>query len=207
MNSIKTGVIAIATTLVLGGAGVVYAQNPGMEGMERGNGMMSMMENCPMMAAHAEGPGAILEQEAELELSAAQVARLEEIRTETAEARRRAMATMTELHEQIRTASAGGHFDEAAVRAAYDRMGDLHPEMAVTMLRARHEARNILTPAQREELRELDRGGMQGMMGGNGMGSMMEMMKQCPMMQGMMDGMDMRGGPMMDAWAAPEGGI
>lgn len=206
MTSIKTGVIALATTFVLGGAGLLYAQNPGMERMQRGHGMMSMMENCPMMAAHAEGPGAILEQKAELELSAAQVARLEEIRTESAEGRRRAMAGMTEIHEQIRTASAGEPFDEAGVRAAYERMGDLHADMGVAMLRARHEARNVLTPAQRAELSELDRGGMRGKMGGRGMGGMMEMMKDCPMMQGMMGGMDMGDDSMMDPSASAEGG-
>jgi Spy/CpxP family protein refolding chaperone len=91
---------------------------------------------------------------------------------------------MQALHQQIRQATSGAQFDEAAVRAAFDRMGALHTEMGVTIMRARHQARQVLTPEQRERLAKMGGGtmGMHGMMQGKMMGGMD--MEHCPMMKG-----------------------
>lgn len=177
--------LAIATALGLGAAGVLYAQT-----QDHGD-MMGMMQDCPMMQARAEGPAAALEHRDELDLSNEQVEKLEALQEQVAASRGTAMERMKDIHEEIRAATEGERFDEAAARAAFERMGALHTEMGMAMLRARHETHAVLTPEQREKLDELTRSGMgmHGMMGG--MQGMMEHMKDCPMMQGGMGGMQM----------------
>lgn len=160
--------------LVLTAAGVLYAQQ-GHGGMM---GMMSMMQNCPMRGAMQESPAAVLEHREELGLTAAQVTRLETLREGTQQGSMQGMAQMQSLHQEIAEATEGNVFDEAAARAAFDRMGDLHTEMGVAMLRTRHEVRQVLTPEQREKL-AAQSGGMMGMHG---------MMQDCPMMMGGMMG-------------------
>lgn len=181
------GFLALAFILAAGvaTAGALYAQQSGrMGGMM---GMMKMMEDCPMMSGMRESPQAVLRQREALGLSADQIGRLEALQERTVQAREPMMEDMHSVHQQIRSATEGERFDEAAARAAFGRMGDLHTEMAVAMLRTRGEVRDLLTPEQRTELREMG-GGMMGMGGGM---NMMEMMQDCPMMQGgmMHDGM------------------
>lgn len=178
------GAFALALVLVAGlaAAGMLYAQKSG--GMSGMMGMMSMMENCPMMSGMRESPQAALEHREELELTEAQVGRLESLQEGAKPARMQAMERMRAVHEEIAAATAGEAFDEAAVRTAFDRMGDLHTETGVAMLRTRHEVRQILTPEQREKLSEL--GG--GMMNMHAMMQMMGGMEHCPMMRGGMMG-------------------
>jgi Spy/CpxP family protein refolding chaperone len=175
------GAFALALVLVAGlaAAGMLYAQQSG--GM---SGMMSMMEKCPMMGAMRESPQAALEHRQELGLTEAQVRQMESLQEGVKQARMQAMERMRAVHEEIAAATEGEIFDEAAVRAAFDRMGDLHTEAGVAMLRTRHEVRQVLTPEQREKLSEL--GG--GMMDMHGMMQMMGGMEHCPMMQGGMMG-------------------
>ena len=196
----KTLAFALAGAFAIGGAGVLYAQNS-PEGM----GMMAMMGNCPMMQAAAEGPAAILEHSDTLDLTTEQTARLESLRDQMAEARRSRMETMRELHREITQAGMGMDFDEAAVRDAFSRMGDLHEEMGVAMVEARHEALQVLNARQRDTFAGIRAGAAAGPMEGmRGMG-MMEMMQNCPMMQGMggMMGM-MRNCPMMQGGMSPD---
>lgn len=168
--------IAFVAVLVVGAATarMLLAQGHGE--------MMGMMSDCPMMAATGEGPDAALGQRGALGLSEQQVQRLEALRRSVHPAHTQAMEQMRALHGEIRRASDGDRFDEAAVRAAFDRMGELHAEMAVAMLRGKHGVRQILTPEQRERLSKAGGGmmGMHGMMGGG-------MMQDCPMMKGGMD--------------------
>lgn len=49
-------------------------------------------------------------------------------------------------------AATGENFDDAAVRGAFGRMGDLHEEVGVRLLRARHQATRVRTAEQREAL-------------------------------------------------------
>lgn len=189
---IRNNIFALALfgAVTATGAGLLYAQThergPGMMGS-----MMGMMADCPMMGAMAEGPAAALRHADELALTDVQVERLETIRATSAEAHRAIMPQMQQVHRQIRAATEGERFDEAAARAAFRAMGDLHIDMGVSMLRAGHEARAVLTSEQREKLAAKRPAGM---MGGSGMGSMMGMMKDCPMMGGMMGGGMMKGG-------------
>ena len=184
------GFFALAFILVAGvaTAGVLYAQQSG--GMGGMMGMMNMMEDCPMMSGMRESPQALLSQREALGLTTDQVQRLEALEERARAAREPMMAGMHTIHQEIRSATEGDRFDEAAARAAFERMGDLHTEMAVAMLRTSSEARQVLTPEQRSQLQDMG-GGMMAMGGGMNMMQMMEMMQNCPMMQGgMMDGMD-----------------
>ncbi len=182
MNRKFFGAIALALALMAGvfATRALYAQARGGMG-----GMMSMMRDCPMMGAVAQGPDAALKHRQELGLTAAQVQRLESLSQEASPASGQAMERMQALHRDIRQASEGHQFDERAVRAAFERMGALHTDMGVSMLRAQHQTRQILNADQRAKLQELG-GGMMGMQG------MMGMMENCPMMRG-----GMMGGGMM----------
>ena len=195
---IRKHVFALAlgagTVLGLGAIGALYAQQPqgGMPGMS----MDSTMVGCPTMSAMAAGPAAALEQRQELGLSADQVDRLEALGKQSADAGGAAMAQMKAVHDQAKAATGGDELDEAAARAAFRRMGELHADMAVAMLKARADTRAVLTPEQRTRLEALGAKGMgmmRGMMGGGmmkggmGMGGMMGMMGHmggCPMMGG-----------------------
>lgn len=187
MNRKIFGVLAAAVVLAPGLAlgGTLYAQERGDAPMGGMMDMMAMMKDCPMHQAMAERPGRVLEHREELVLSEDQVARLEALEARTKEMRKPMMERMRALHEEIAAASSDDGFDEAALRAAFDRMGDLHTEMGVAMLRTRHDVRAVLTPEQREKLSELG-GGMMGMHGMmkmmGGMGGMN--MDDCPMMRG-----------------------
>lgn len=190
------GAFALAFILVAGlaTAGILYAQKAG--GMGGMMGMMSMMENCPMAGAMAQSPAAVLEHREELGLTDAQVTKLEVLQEGAKQTRMQAMEQMGTIHQEIAGITGDEEFDEAATRAAFDQMGDLHTEMGVAMLRTRHDVRSVLTPEQRENLAELGGGmggmmGMMQMMGGGMMGGMN--MADCPMMQGGMEGMQMQG--------------
>lgn len=172
----KTLAFALAGALALGGAGVLYAQSS-----QEGMGMMAMMGNCPMMQAAAEGPAAMLEHSDALDLTAEQTARLESLRDQMAEARRSGMESVRELHLEVTQAGMGEDFDEAAVRDAFSRMGEMHEEMGVAVLEARQQALEVLDTRQRETFAGM-RAGATG--GANGMQGMMDMMKNCPMTRG-----------------------
>ena len=184
--------LAAAAAFMLGGAGLLYAQTQEM-GMDRMGLMMSMMGNCPMMAGMSEGPAAILRHKDELGLSAEQVARFESMGARNAQAHEDIVVRMRDMHQQIRATADGERFDEEAVRAAFRRMGEVHADMAVTLLRTRRDARAVLSAEQRAKLAQLtddghagDAGMMHGMKEMHGMGGMhgkMEMMKNCPMLQ------------------------
>ena len=178
------GSFALAFTLATGmaTAGALYAQEPNeMGGMMN---MMNMMENCPMMGAMREGPQAVLGQREELGLTPTQVQRLEELQKRAEQAGEPMMERLRAARQEIRRVTEGERLDEAAARAAFDRMGDLHTDMVIGMLRTRDEVRQLLTPEQRDQLQAMGRGMME--MGGemNMMRMMMEMMRNCPMMQG-----------------------
>jgi hypothetical protein len=78
--------------------------------------------------------------------------------------------------------------DERAARTAFERMGRVHTEMGLAMLRASHDASAILTPVQRDSLAAIAKRQMpaSGMMPMHGM----------PMSGMPMSGMPMQGMPM-----------
>lgn len=178
------GAFALVLALVTGFAAtrVAHAQTAG--GMGGMMGMMSMMKDCPMASAMAQCPSAVLGHREELGLTDAQVKQLSALQDGAQKARAQAMEQMRAVHQAIARASEGERFDEAAVRSAFDRMGTLHTEMGMAMLRTRHQVRQLLTPEQRQKLDGMESGmmGMGGMMNGKGG------MEDCPMMRGGMKG-------------------
>ncbi|MBW3554869.1 MAG: Spy/CpxP family protein refolding chaperone [Gemmatimonadetes bacterium] len=189
----KTLAFALAGAFAIGGAGLLHAQSE-----QKAGGMMATMQDCPMMMGMAEGPGAALRHAETLGLTSDQIDRLESLRVEIRDTRKAAMERMRVIHQEIAAAATGQTFDDAAVREAFGPMGDLHGDIGVAVLRARHQTSQVLTADQREAFAGLrsnamgmmgsmeGMGLMQGMEGMSGMGmmEMMEMMKNCPMMHG-----------------------
>lgn len=132
--------------------------------------MMGMMSTCPMMSVMGRGPAAALRARDTLHLSAAQVTQLQALKRRQDEMHRQAMDSMRVIHRQLGALADAPRFDENATRAAFDRMGRVHTNMGVAMLRAQHEVAGVLTPAQRNSLAALGRSHMRttGMMGGGG---------------------------------------
>jgi Spy/CpxP family protein refolding chaperone len=119
--------------------------------------MMGSMAGCPMMVAMMRGPGAALRGRDTLHLSSAQVQRLEAAQRQLDQALARMRDSMRVLHPRMAALVDAPRFDEGATRAAFERMGRLHTDMGVAMLRAQHETAAILTPRQRDLLTALGR--------------------------------------------------
>lgn len=194
MNTKSLTIFATVAVAALGFAGVVDAQRGTMkmDTTMKMDAMMPMMRDCPMMRGATEGPSAVLGRREALGLTNSQVTRLEVIEQRTREARSGTMERMQSVHQDLARLADSERFDEPAVRRAFSRMGELHADVGVALLRARHETRAVLTPGQREKLAQVGAGGMnmrgmQGMMGAmrGHEGGMMDM-SQCPMMQDMM---------------------
>lgn len=149
--------------------------------------MMSMMAECPMMSSMMQGPGAALGLRRELALNADQVTRLEALQSALRQSSVRTTDSMTALHKEFGAITGAPQLDENAARRLYDRMGSLHTETGVALLRARFDTRAVLTAQQRTTLenRSKDMMGMHGnmRMGEMSMGGMrMGHMSSCPMM-------------------------
>ncbi|ELR63981.1 hypothetical protein C942_03060 [Photobacterium marinum] len=63
--------------------------------------------------------------------------------------------TMRGYHQQMQNLMLAENFDENAVRNLAKQMSDLQIEHRVTMLKKRHEMLAVLTPAQKEKLKQL----------------------------------------------------
>ena len=144
-NTRRFSVLIGLFALVLTVAGVVYAQgrHGGMMGM------MSMMQDCPMMKSMQQGPAAALQHKQELGLSADQVQRLESLQASAHPGHMQMMRQMQAIHQEIARATEGERFDEAAARAGFNRMGAMHTEMGIAMLRSQHQTSQILSAEQR----------------------------------------------------------
>lgn len=149
--------------------------------------MMSMMGDCPMMSSMMQGPDAALRLRQDLTLSTEQVTRLEALRSRLRESNARTADSMMALHKEFAAVLEAAQFDENVARRLYDRMGSLHTDMGLALLRARFDARAVLTPEQRKTLENRSKG-MMGVHGDMRMGEMnmgamrMGQMSGCPMM-------------------------
>lgn len=166
MSWIRSFSVLVATVaLVAGMAAGVAAQERRDSVADRGGmgmmGMMAMMDECPMMRAARQGPAAVLEHRDSLGLNEAQVRRLEALAAESRVAHREAAERMRELHRELASLTERERFDEAAVRAAWERMGRVHADWGVTLSRVARATRDVLSPEQREKLASLS-GGMKG---------------------------------------------
>ena len=132
--------------------------------------MMGTMAGCPMMSAMMHGPAAALRAREALHLSPTQVQRLETAQRQVEQTHTRAMDSMRVLHPRIAALADAPRFDERATRAAFERMGRLHADVGVEMVRAQHDVAEILTRPQRDSLAAIGRAQMASMPGMMGAG-------------------------------------
>lgn len=197
-TELKVKSLLIVTTALLVSTPAM-AQQQGHPGQHEGHpqGMAMMAGHCPMMGGAA--PMMLLHHADALDLSADQVERIETIRERTDGAAH--MQGAMAAHRQAAELMAGDQPDlarfEAKLQEAADHMVQAHTAMA----RASVEARTVLTPEQRDRLKDMDHAamGQRGAMGqeamrGEGMGhggqghagmAGMAGMMDCPMMRGM----------------------
>jgi hypothetical protein len=167
-----------------GGPPMIPGQGPGANA--------ARPDNAPPRAPR--GPaGMLLAARTQLGLSDEQVKRLESLATQQAVALAPAPGDMLRARADLMDAMKG-EGDAAALKRAMDKAHQLRTERAVAMLKARQDARAILTADQRtkaDAMRPM-RGmrGARGMRGGQGMRGMRGMQGR----GGMMGGGQMRGG-------------
>jgi len=141
----------------------------GMEGADmqgmRGQMMDSGMMGPGMMGAMHAGPGTILQSAEELALTDGQVERLEALQERTREEHQGHMQAMRGAHEAASAALEGDAPDLDAYATALNEAADLMVTAHVAMTRSALEARDVLTPEQRETLAGI-MGDMHGMHGG-----------------------------------------
>ena len=149
----------------------VYGPAPGA--MHRG-GMGMMMHGT--MTGMMPGPAMMLNNRQELQLTNAQVARLDSLAAIQERSMERFTPLMMRGMAELTEASTG-NIDVNAARAAHNRIAAAHGDMLVTNLEAAKAARETLTPEQRTRWDALlaRNGGPLGMMMHNG--------QACPGMQ------------------------
>jgi Spy/CpxP family protein refolding chaperone len=128
---------------MMGGYGPGYGMGPGMMG---GYG-----PGYGMGHGWGWGPGAV-------NLTDAQRSQITEISREAA---RKQWELMGKVHEQqyrLNELYESGKAEDAAARKVYDAMVDAHKQMFDIQLEARKKIDAVLTPEQREELRQRARG-------------------------------------------------
>lgn len=162
----------------------------GMMSMQGHGAMMGMMvaSNPTMMLRHGEA----------LELTDQQVNRLEALRDQLAQRRTAHMEAMRALHGRMAEQATAEEMDLEAHESALRSMADAAVSMHMDAARVGQEAREVLSPEQREKLEvgmQFMRGSMRSMMGGmrnarmGAMGRGAGMGMGPMMMQGMMPGM------------------
>ena len=137
-----------------------------------GSGMMPMMgQGMGMMDTGGPGPSALLHMQDELELTDQQVTALESIRDDARAAMQGRMSAMMSAHQAAADALEGASPDLDAYEGNLRTAADLMVQSHLAMARSALEAREILTPAQREMLDARGMQMMRGMMmhGGPGM--------------------------------------
>lgn len=113
-----------------------------------------MLRAAPMVMATIEGPETALQFRSQLQLAADQVQQLEAVGQHVMQREQRVMVQIHEAHGDL-AAAIDEELDEARARAALERIGELHAQMGLVTLRARHETRAILNQEQRKRLSEL----------------------------------------------------
>lgn len=130
------------------------AQQPAPSGRTPPHHMAGMpMMDCPMMmSAMIPGPAAALQSATALKLTPDQRTRLEAAKRQLDALGAPAMDSMRVIHTELMTLAQQPTLDERAARATFARMGRVHTDMGLAMLRASHDANQILTPVQRDSL-------------------------------------------------------
>jgi Spy/CpxP family protein refolding chaperone len=161
MRHMRTRLTFDGVCLVLAGTPLVAHQPAPGRGPAGRRPMPPMaqmpMADCPMLSAMTNGPTAALHAGSALKLSGEQRRKLEGLERQLGEASKPSMDSMLVIHGQLMALAQKPTLDESAARVAFERMGRLHTEMGLTMLRAAHEVAGVLTPAQRDSLAAIAR--------------------------------------------------
>ncbi len=91
----------------------------------------------------------------ELELTDTQRTAVEKLMDESRKQARPYVRQLMEQHKAMRALSASASFDEAAVRAQAAQGASIMTELAVLHARNDYELRKLLTPAQRDKMKEM----------------------------------------------------
>ncbi len=158
MRSATICVALLSAGLLLPGARLAAQESQGAGSM--GMKGMNMTSDCPMMTAEMRGPAAALDARVALHLSAAQVSQLTTVKARLDQQHKAAMDSMQALHWQINALATAPQVDESGVRAAFDRMGQLHGDIGFEMFRAQREVAGILTAQQGDSLAAVGRAQM-----------------------------------------------
>jgi len=97
-----------------------------------------------------------------LDLSSEQRAKIAEIQSGMRQTHWALMGTMQEAQYKLAELESQGKLDDPAARQAYDAMALAHRQMFDSMLDARKRMNEVLTPRQRETLREYMHGDPRG---------------------------------------------
>ncbi len=152
MRSMKARFTLVGACLVLAGIPLL-AQQPAPPGDRPARPMAGMpMMDCPMMSAMTLGPAAALQSATALKLTPQQRTRLDAAKRQLDALSAPSMDSMRVIHTQLMGLAQQPALDERAARAAFARMGRVHTEMGLAMLRASHDVNGILTPVQRDSL-------------------------------------------------------
>ncbi len=132
-----------------------------------GSGMMQMMGGgMGMMATGGPGPTALLRLRGELELTDEQVSRLESMRDGLQAQMQARMTAMMTAHQAAASALSSETPDWDAYEGNLETAADLMVRTHVMMAHAARDARDLLTPEQRETLDARGMDMMRGMMHG-----------------------------------------
>ena len=159
MRLIRMRLTFAGICLVLTGTPLV-GQQPGPSGRgPDGRRMMPPMAGMPMMDCPMimNGPASALRAGSALGISAEQRTKLEALQRRLDVASKPGMDSMRVIHGQLTALAQQPKLAEGAARSALDRMGRVHTEMGLAMLRAAHDASALLTPAQRDSLAAISR--------------------------------------------------
>jgi len=189
-----------ATVTALGGAAAAVPQVAGMHGqgpnaagsmgMARGmmmggmmgqgmmgSGMMQMMgQGMGMMATGGPGATAILRMREALDLSDDQVSRLEKIREDLQATVGPQMTAMMSTQSAVAQALQGETPDFNAYQQSLQAAANIMVQTHVAMARSQVDARNVLTPEQRQKLQTQGLRMLHDSMGAYGWGDMGGMM-------------------------------
>ena len=152
MRSMKGRFTLTCACLVLAGTPLL-AQQPAPSGTRPMRPMAGMpMMDCPMMSAMMPGPAAALQSATALKLTPEQRTKLDAAKRQLDALCAPSMDSMRLIHTQLMALAQQPTLDERAARAAFARMGRVHTDMGLAMLRASHDVNGILTPVQRDSL-------------------------------------------------------
>ncbi|HEX7979138.1 MAG TPA: Spy/CpxP family protein refolding chaperone [Gemmatimonadaceae bacterium] len=152
MHAMKARFTLTGVCLLLA-ATPLLSQQPAPSGNRPMRPMAGMpMMDCAMMSAMMPGPAAALQSATALKLTPDQRSKLEAAKRPVDAVCAPSMDSMRVIHTELMALGQQPTLDERAARAAFARMGRVHTDMGLAMLRAAHDANGILTPVQRDSL-------------------------------------------------------